>query len=305
MSRRSRLLFAAMCVIWGIPYLLIRVAVRDVDPGTLVFARTAVGGLVLLPLALRGAGFGPVARRWRPLLAFAVIELAVPWLLLADAELRLSSSLAGLLVAAVPLVGVLVGRVLRTDEQVDALRMAGLVLGLVGVAALVGIDLGHVDVRALAEIAVVVLGYAVAPVILARSLSDLPSIPVVAAALLVTAAGYLPYAATHPPRQLSGQTVGAVLVLGTVCTSLAFVLFFALINDIGPARATVFTYVNPAVAVAAGVLLLDERLTLGMAVGFPLVLLGSVLATRRPASRPGAQTAGATPDGRSAGGARP
>ena len=103
MTRRSWALFAAMCVIWGIPYLLIRVAVRDVEPGTLVFLRTAIGGLVLLPLALTRGGFGPVLRRWAPLLAFTVLEVAVPWLLLSDAEQHLSSSLTGLLIAAVPL----------------------------------------------------------------------------------------------------------------------------------------------------------------------------------------------------------
>src|SRR5579859_4730547 len=134
MTRRSWLLFAAMCVIWGIPYLLIRVAVRDVAPGTLVFLRTAIGGLVLLPLARSRGGYRPVLRRWRPLLAFTVIELAVPWLLLSDAERRLSSSLAGLLVAAVPLAGVLVARLTRADDDVDAARLLGLALGIIGVA---------------------------------------------------------------------------------------------------------------------------------------------------------------------------
>jgi len=119
MARRSWLLFAAMCIIWGIPYLLIRVAVRDVAPGTLVFARTAIGGLILLPLALRGGGFAAVLRRWRPLAAFTVIEVAVPWLLLSDAEQKLSSSLAGLLVAAVPLIGVLVARMLASTRRVS------------------------------------------------------------------------------------------------------------------------------------------------------------------------------------------
>lgn len=285
MARRSWLLFAAMCFIWGIPYLLIRVAVRDVAPGTLVFARTAIGGLILLPLVLRGSGFGPVLRRWRPLAVFTVIEVAVPWLLLSDAEQKLSSSLSGLLVAAVPLVGVLVARVLGADDRVDAARFAGLLLGVVGVAMLVGLDLGQVQVGALLEVAVVVVGYAVGPVIMARRLADLPSIPVVSAALLLTAIAYTPYAVLHPPPSLPGEAIGSIVVLGTVCTGLAFVLFFALINDIGPARATVITYVNPAVAVLFGVTLLGERFTLGMAVGFPLILAGSVLAARRAAVR--------------------
>lgn len=281
MTRRSWALFAAMCVIWGIPYLLIRVAVRDVAPGTLVFARTAIGGLILLPMALRSGGFGPVLRRWRPLLAFTVIELAVPWLLLGSAEKQLSSSLSGLLVAAVPLVGVLVARLSGSPDRPDLARQAGLALGLVGVAMLVGLDLGQLHVASLIELLLVVVGYAVAPVVMARRLSDLPSIPVVSASLLLCAAGYLPYALLRLPRHVSGDAAASVVVLGVVCTALAFVVFFALINDIGPARAVVITYVNPAVAVLGGVTLLGEHVTLGMGVGFPLILVGSVLAARR------------------------
>ena len=293
MSRRGWLLFAAMCVIWGIPYLLIRVAVRDLSPSALVFSRTLVGGLVLLPVALRAGGFraafGPVARRWRPLLAFTAIEVAIPWFMLSDAETQLSSSLTGLLIAAVPLVGVAVAAIIGTDDRVDASRMTGLLLGVAGVACLVGLDLGQLKAVPLLEVAVVVVGYAVAPVIMARRLSDLPSVPVVAASLLITAVVYAPAAAIQRPDQLHGTVIASVLVLGLVCTALAFVLFFALINDIGPARATVITYVNPAVAVLLGVVFLNEDFTLGMAVGFPLILGGSVLAARRrsiPATAP-------------------
>jgi drug/metabolite transporter (DMT)-like permease len=281
MTRRSWLLFAAMCVIWGIPYLLIRVAVRDVAPGTLVFARTGIGGLILLPLALGRGGFGPVLRRWRPLLAFTVIELAVPWLLLGNAEKQLSSSLSGLLVAAVPLIGVLVARATGSDDRVDLSRMIGLLLGVLGVAMLVGLDLGDIHIASLLEMLAVVVGYAVAPVIMSKRLADLPSIPVVSASLLLCAVGYLPYAVFRRPSHVSGHAIASIVVLGVVCTALAFVVFFALISDIGPARATVITYVNPAVAVLFGIALLGEKFTVGMGVGFPLILAGSVLAARR------------------------
>jgi drug/metabolite transporter (DMT)-like permease len=287
MTRRNWALFAAMCVIWGVPYLLIRVAVRDFAPGTLVFARTAIGGLVLLPFALAAGGFGPVLRRWRPLLLFTVIELAIPWLLLSDAEKVLSSSLSGLLVAAVPLVGVVVARVVGSDDRGGgALRYAGLLLGMVGVVVLLGLDVGQVRAGALLEIAVVVVGYAVGPVIMSRQLADLPSIPVVSASLLLTAVGYLPYALLRWPDSVSAQAGWSVVGLGVVCTAVAFVIFFALVAGIGPARSTVITYVNPAVAVLLGVLLLNESLTLGIAFGFPLILVGSVLAARheRPAA---------------------
>jgi drug/metabolite transporter (DMT)-like permease len=281
MTRRSWALFAAMCVIWGVPYLLIRVAVRDFSPGALVFARTAIGGLVLLPFALATGGFGPVLRRWRPLLAFTIIEIAIPWLLLSDAERVLSSSLSGLLVAAVPFVGVVVARVVRSEDAGGGVwRYTGLGLGLVGVVLLLGLDVGHVRLGAVLEMLAVAVGYAVAPVIMSRRLADLPSFSVIAASLLLTAIGYLPYAALNWPSSVGAKEAWSVVGLGVVCTALAFVVFFALIAAIGPSRATVFTYVNPAVAVLLGVLLLDEPFTAGIAFGFPLILVGSVLAAR-------------------------
>ena len=281
MSRRHWLLFAAMCVIWGIPYLLIRVAVRDIPPAELVFARTGLATLVLLPIALSRRELWPVFRRWRPLLSYTAVELAIPWLLLSDAETRLSSSLTGLLVAAVPLAGVLIVRLMGDHEPMDPSRLAGLLLGVVGVAALVGLDLGDVNAVGLVEVAVVVVGYALGPIILNRSLGDQPAIGVVTASLAITAVVYLPIAVVDPPRHVPGGAVASVLVLATVCTALAFVLFFALIAGIGPARATVITYVNPAVAVLLGVTALGETFTVGMAVGFPLILAGSILAARR------------------------
>ena len=285
MTRRSWLLFAAMCVIWGIPYLLIRVAVRDIAPGTLVFLRTGIGGLILLPLALRAGGFRPVLCRWAPLLLFSVLEMAIPWLMLSQAEQRLSSSLSGLLIAAVPLVGVVVAWVSKADERTDRWQLLGLLVGLVGVAVLVGVDFGSIDSVALLEVLVVVLGYAIAPAILARKLADLPSLPVVCASLLLVAVGYLPYAAVRMPTGVAATGWWSVAALALVCTALAFVLFFALIAAIGPTRATVITYVNPAVALLCGVVFLNESFTLGMAVGFPLILLGSVLGARHRGNR--------------------
>jgi drug/metabolite transporter (DMT)-like permease len=282
MTRRSWALFAAMCLIWGVPYLLIREAIRDFAPGTLVFARTAIGGLILVPFAFAAGGFGPVLARWRPLLAFTAIEIAAPWLLLSDAERVLTSSLAGLLLAAVPLVGVVVAQVARNDDRGGgALRYVGLICGLVGVVVLLGVDVGHVTLVALLEMFGVAVGYAVAPVILIRRLADLPSIPVVSSALLLTAVGFLPYSVFHWPSSVAANVAWSVIGLGVVCTALAFVVFFALIAAIGPARATVITYVNPAVAVLLGVLLLDEPFTLGITIGFPLILVGSVLAARK------------------------
>jgi drug/metabolite transporter (DMT)-like permease len=302
-SRRGWALFAAMCVIWGIPYLLIRVAVRDVSPGTLVFFRTAIGGAVLLPIAVRAGGFRPVLRRWKPLVAFAALEIAIPWLLLGNAEQHLPSSLTGLLIAAVPLVGVVAGRLTGTGDHVDARRWAGLLLGLLGVGVLVGLDLGSLSGLALVEVGLTAIGYATAPIIMARQLSDLPRFPVVSAALLLSAVAWAPYGLTHWPRQVAATGIVSIVVLGLVCTALAFVLFFALIAEIGPGRATVITYVNPAIAVALGLLLLNEQFTAGMGIGFPLILVGSVLAATT--GRPASPTGQATPAAQGSESARP
>jgi drug/metabolite transporter (DMT)-like permease len=280
-TRRGWLLFAAMCVIWGIPYLLIKVAVRDLSPATLVLCRTGIGALTLLPIAASRGTLGPALRRWKPVLAFGAIEMALPWWLLSNAETKLSSSLTGLLVAAVPLAGALIVWTTGSRERPGALNAAGLLLGLAGVSALVGFDLGHVSARPVIEVAVVVVCYALGPIILARWLSDLPALGVITVSLAATAVLYIPIAAfTLPDARPAGNVILSVLVLSVVCTSLAFLIFFALIDQVGPVRATVITYVNPAVAALLGVTILDEAFTFGMVIGFVLILAGSVLATR-------------------------
>jgi drug/metabolite transporter (DMT)-like permease len=234
-----------------------------------------------LPIALSRGTLRPVLPLWRALLAYTAIEVALPWLLLSDAETKLSSSLTGLLIAAVPLVGVGVARLSRSDDAVDGSRALGLLLGIGGVVALLGLDVGEVHAVPLLEVAVVVVCYAVGPAILSRHLSDVPGMGVVVLSLAITAIAYLPVAVLNPPRHLPANVTWSVLGLASICTALAFIVFFALIADIGPARATVITYVNPAVAVLLGFVLLGERFTAGMAVGFPLILAGSVLAARR------------------------
>jgi drug/metabolite transporter (DMT)-like permease len=281
MSRRGWLLFAAMCVIWGIPYLLIKVAVEDVSPATLVLARTGIAAALLLPIAAVRRELRPVLRHWAPLLAFAAIEIAIPWVLLGAAETRISSSLTGLLVAAVPLVGAVIARTTGGRERLGFQSGLGLLLGLAGVAAIVGVSLEGASAVPIAEVAVVAICYAVGPVILQRWLADLPALGVIAAALGVTAVAYVPIAAFSLPEEMPSATaLGSVAALAVVCTAIAFLLFFALIAEIGAVRATVITYVNPAVAAVLGVAILGEAFTAGMGVGFALVLVGSVLATR-------------------------
>jgi len=281
MSRRGLILFVAMSIIWGTPYLLIRVAVRELTPETLVFARTLPAAVLLVPVAVRRGQLRPLLRRWPWIVAYTAVELALPWLFLSRAEQHLTSSTAGLLIATVPLVAVVLYRLVSPDtERLSPRRLLGLVVGFAGVGALVGIDLHGTDLAAVAEVAVPAVGYALGPLIISRRLSDLPSLGVVTASVTLTAVVYAPAALTHWPTHVTLEVFGAVAGLAFGCTALAFLLFFALIAEIGPARSTVITYLNPAVAVLLGVVLLGEPFTTGIAVGFPLILVGSVLATR-------------------------
>ena len=282
MSRRGLLLFAAMCVIWGIPYLFIRIAVGELSPPTLVFFRTGVAALILLPFALSRDRLRAARRRWVPLLAFAAVEVAAPWLLLSSAEQHITSALAGLLISAVPMVGVIIATSLGNREHLGLATLSGLGVGLAGVALIVGSDLRASEPFALLEMAGVVIGYALGPAILARYLTDVPAVTVNGLALAVCCVGYAPVAALHWPGAVpSLAALGSIAVLAVVCTALAFLLFFQLIAEIGPVRATVITYVNPAVAALLGVAVLRESFTAGMGLGFVLVLVGSVLSTRR------------------------
>jgi drug/metabolite transporter (DMT)-like permease len=280
-TRRGWTLFLALSVIWGIPYLLIKVADEAFTPATLVFFRTAIGAAVMVPVAARRRELGPVMSRWRILLLYTVVEIAVPWVLLAQAERRLASSLAGLLVAAVPLIGTVLVRIAGERHHLGAGGLLGLGVGLAGVAVLVGFDVRGADVGSFAMMAVVVVGYAVGPFIVSRKLSDVPGNGVVAISLALTAVVYAPIGLIELPSHIpSGRAIASIVALGLVCTAVAFVLFFALIAEAGPVRATVITYVNPAVAVLLGVALLGERFTAATGVGFVLILGGSVLATR-------------------------
>ena len=283
MSKRGWALFAAMCVIWGVPYLLIRVAVEELSPSTVVFFRTAIAAVLLLPLVLRSRQVSALRGHWAPLIAYTAVEVTLPWWLLTNAERHVSSSLAGLLIAAVPLFGIGLNRLTGTADDVDGRRLVGLLLGVGGVAALVGLQVGHVNMLAVGSVLLTALGYAAGPIILSRRLSDLPGTAVVAFSLAATAVVYSPFAAASWPSHVSARVWLSVVALAVVCTAAAFLVFFALIREVGPTRATVITFVNPAVALALGVAALGEDLTLGMAIGFPLVIAGSVLATSRRA----------------------
>ena len=250
-----------------------------------MLARTALATLILLPIALARGGLPEVMRSWRPVVAFAVVEIMAPWLLLGVAEQHLSSSLTGLLIAGVPLVGAVLAVVTRSDDRLDRRRVAGLLLGFAGVAALVGFEVGGGEVGAVVAVAVVVVCYAVVPPD-PLALAVAPARPgrhhdVAGAHRTGLSAGW-----RSPRRRPRGRRPGRALGLRPrrrLYPPWRSSAFFALIAEIGPTRSTVITYVNPAVAVLLGVTLLDEDFTAATAIGFVLILAGSVLATRRAA----------------------
>ncbi len=282
MTRRGWVLFIALGIIWGLPYLLIKVAVREVSPAFLVLARTGGGAVLLLPVAALRGELRTALRYWRPLVIYTGVEMGIPWILLFHAEERLPSSLSGLLIAAVPLVGAVLAWLTRSD-RLDRRRLLGLAIGFSGVALLVGIDVGHSDIWAAASIGGVVIGYALGPWIVAHHLSEAPPLGMVAGSLAICALVYAPIAAFQLPQHaLKAPEVESVVGLTLVCTVLAFLVFFALIAEVGAYRATIITYVNPAVAVLLGVSVLGEAFGLATVAGFVLIIAGCFFATGRP-----------------------
>lgn len=280
---RGWLLYGAMAVLWGIPYLFIKEAVDSYSPAAIVAGRTLLGALILLPLALHRRALRPALRVWPWVLAFGAIEMAGPFLLLGHAEQTLPSGLTGLLVATVPLFAALIALV-RGDRGVLApARAIGLGMGFAGVALIVlgpSLDVSDPDraLLAVGQVLLVALLYAIAPFIIATKLANVPSLGTITLALLAVGVFYLPIALLTQHDLPTLRATGSLVALGILCTALAFIAFFALIREVGPVRAPLFTYVNPIVAILLGVLLLGEPLSPGLLAGFPLVVVGCWLA---------------------------
>lgn len=293
MTRRGWWLFAAVAVLWGLPYLFIRVAVEaGLSPVAVVWLRTGGAALVLLPLALRRGALSGLARRWHTLLALTVVQVTAPFLLIAYGEQRITSSLAGLLVAAEPLFVALliltVPRLKQADTQVSGLVLLGLLLGLGGVLTLLGVDVGALGAQLLgaALVLLAALLYAGAALLIRRATADTDPVGVITAILAVNTVLLTPAALPVLPDRLPTAHVTASLAaLALACTAAAFLAYFALIREAGPARATVVFYITPAVSVAVGAALLDEPVTAGTAAGLVLIIAGSWLATGGRAPR--------------------
>jgi drug/metabolite transporter (DMT)-like permease len=273
-----------MSVIWGIPYLLIRVAVRHLDPGVLVLGRTGPAALLLLPLVCWRGQVHVLIKNLPWIAVFGVVEFGIPWFLMATAEKHITSSLTSLLICAVPLLSVVAQKIRRTDEYISARRYAGLLVGAIGVALLVGLDLKGGSITWIGIMMIVGVGYSIGPIILATRLTHVPGPVVVAGATSFVAICWIPWSVLHWPAHFSSETLSCVAVLSIVCTAGAFLTFFELVKEIGSTRSVVVTYVNTAIAVVLGIVGLGEPLTVGIAIGFPLVIVGSIFATSIPRS---------------------
>ncbi|MHB2027535.1 MAG: DMT family transporter [Acidimicrobiales bacterium] len=281
MSRRGWAYFLAMAVIWGIPYLLIRVAVRELNPGVLVFLRTAPAAILLTPVVLMQRQMGVLIRNLKWIAIFGVAEFGVPWFLMATAEEHITSSLTSLLICCVPLFSVVGQRIRRTEGEIAPRRYVGLGIGAVGVALLVGLDLRGGAIGWIVLMLVVCVGYTIGPVLLATKLKEVPGPTVVMGATAFVSLCWIPWDLTHLPLRVSSETWSCVAILSLVCTAGAFLVFFELVKEVGSTRSTVVTYINTAIAVVLGIVGLHEPLTVGIAAGFPFVLVGSVIATSR------------------------
>jgi drug/metabolite transporter (DMT)-like permease len=282
MSKRGWVIFIALSLIWGTPYLLIKVGVEYLSPFVIVFVRVGLAAAVLLPLALLRGYLPTLKGHWRWVWAFALAEMTFTFLALTWAEQRITSSLAGLLIATVPLVTAIMAWRLGIDRDLKGWRTVGLIIGFVGVGAIVGLDVSGATWLAIAAIAITVVGYSIGPIIVDQKLRDVPAVAVVTMALVINTVIYLPFAIVlWPTNPVPVPAWLAIGTLGIICTAVALYLLFELVTEVGPSRTTVITYINPAVAILLGYIILQEPITTGMAIGFPLILFGSWLATRK------------------------
>lgn len=288
MSKRGWLLIGALGLIWGTPYLFIRIAVEEISPSMVVFSRLLMGSIILLPLAFKQGQGGVIKTHRKGILIFALIEMVIPFGVLGYAEQRISSSLTGLLVAAVPIVNAILTYRLGLDRNWNAKRVSGLFIGLAGVSLLVGFEISADNWWSVAIVAFAILGYSLGPIVITQMLSDVPSIGIMAWSQFIGMAIYAPIVAIEYARgtwkyvdQISVDTVVSVVGLGLLCTVLAFILLFKAVEEVGPSRTTIITYINPAVAVILGIVILSEPLTPGIILAFPIILIGSILAASK------------------------
>lgn len=286
MSRRALFHFSVAGLFWGIPYLLMKVAVRDFPPVVIVCGRVLIGASILIPIALYQKGLKDALRGWRYVLPYALFEMMIPWILITNAEKNISSGLAGLLIATVPIWSTLFASMNGDKTVWHSRRLVGLLVGFVGLIGLVGYEsiFGNSDPIAIAMILVAAISYAYAVQKITQQLPNVSGIAINGLAMFFTVCAYAPLAILNFPatNSITKESVASLLTLGVLSTALAFISFFIVLKEIGPARSSIVTYVNTAVAVVLGVIVLSEPLTIGILIGLPLVIIGSFLASRKP-----------------------
>ena len=292
MSRKALWLFLAAGLAWGIPYFFIRIAVEDFSTYSIVLIRVLIGAAVLVPFALKQGALKLALKHWPWILGFALLEMVGPWWLITESGRHLPSGLIGLLIATVPFFAVLIASFMGDKSVWHPKTVAGLLMGFAGVVALVGIDSlsGLIDPLWVGAVVLAALGYAIAPAMMAQKIGFIPTAGVISLSMVFVALIYvIPVAFTLPTEIAAGPAIEswiAIAVLGVICSAVAFIIFFALIKEIGPARATLITYLNTLVALVLGVVFLSEPITTGLIIGFPLILIGSWFAGKRHEVKP-------------------
>lgn len=287
MSRRGWVLFILTGLLWGVPYLFIKIAVDPeggFSPATVVFLRTAIGAAILIPWAIRQKTLGDAIRGIRYVAPYALLEMIGPWILIGTAEQKISSGLAGLLVASVPIFATIFAS-LHGDKTVwQFKRIIGIAIGFLGLIFLVGIESikGGADPLSIAMVLFASITYAYAVMMVYSKLPGVSGVAINGVAMVISAIFYLPFTvAQWPTGPINESAIWAVIALGIFSTGISFAIFFILIDIIGVARASLVTYLNTAFAVVLGIIFLGEPLTVGIIFGLPLVLLGSYLASRK------------------------
>ena len=276
--------FALVGFLWGTPYLFLKIAVAEIAPAAIVFLRVLIGAIVLMPFAIRQKTFFIARKYWPFVLLYTITELIGPWYLITNAEQKITSGLAGLLVATVPIWAAILASIFGDHTVWHKSRLFGLIIGFIGVVAVVGIESlsGRQDILSISMVLLAAMGYAYAINMINRRIPQVAGLALNTWAMIIPSVVYLPFAlASWPSESPSIQAIGSVLALGVFCTAIAFILFFKVVVEVGPPRASLVTYLNTTVAVLLGVVLLGEPLTLGIALGLPLVLIGSYFASRK------------------------
>lgn len=289
MSRKGWLLFSLVGLLWGVPYFFIKVAVEELSISMIVFSRLLIGATLLVPLAMREGSLKKALPYWRYILIYAVLEMVIPWSLITSSQRDLSSGVVALLVATVPIWATLFAHQTGDSTAAHRIRIFGIVIGLIGISLIVGIeslsDFGNFG--ALAQVLIASVSYAWAVNMITRKAPGVSGLAINGIAMLISSVIFAPFALLSRPGSMPSLDVTlATLGLGVLCSGMAFWIFFLVLAEIGPARASLVVYPNTAVAVILGIIILSEPITLAILIGLPLVLIGSYFASRRPSTQP-------------------